>query len=244
MSDLAPILQSFFLDKMITQKHASQHTIRSYRDTFRLFPGFAQQTTGTPPWELDISQLDAGLITSFLRWLQAGRGNSPRTRNARLAAIRSLFRYAALRAPDNAAVIQRVLAIEASRTDHHRHQLADQRRKRRAPRRPRPRHLDRPPGLRPAAGRAANRTARVRTDPAHPPRPSHGHRGPRALRPVNRTVGRCRSSGGPAVPAPDRRAARKIPIARPWQPCRRPDRRRNRTYGAQPPAQLLLAADL
>ncbi len=116
MSDLAPILQSFFTDRMITQKHASPHTIRSYRDTFRLFLGFAQQATGTPPWKLDVGQLDAGLITSFLRWLETDRSSSPRTRNARLSAIRSLFRYASLRAPDNAAVIQRVLAIEASRT--------------------------------------------------------------------------------------------------------------------------------
>ncbi len=64
------------------------------------------------------------------------------------------------------------------------------------------------------------------------------------VRPVNRTAGRCRSSGGPAVPVADRRGVRKIPIARPWQPCRQPDRHGNRTYGAQPPAQLLLAADL
>jgi len=117
MSDLAPILQSFFTDRMTTQKHASQHTIRSYRDTFRLLLTFAQQTIGTPPWKLDIGQLDAALITSFLRWLETDRTNSPRTRNTRLAAIRSLFRYAALRAPDNAATIQRVLAIEASRVD-------------------------------------------------------------------------------------------------------------------------------
>jgi integrase/recombinase XerD len=117
MSDLAPILQSFFTDRMTTQKHASQHTIRSYRDTFHLLLTFAQQTIGTPPWRLDIGQLDAEVITSFLRWLESDRRNSPRTRNARLAAIRSLFRYAALRAPDNAATIQRVLAIEASRVD-------------------------------------------------------------------------------------------------------------------------------
>lgn len=117
MSDLAPILQSFFTDRMITQKHASQHTIRSYRDTFRLLLTFAQQAIGTQPWKLDVGQLDADLITSFLRWLEADRSNSPRTRNTRLSAIRSLFRYASLRAPDNAATIQRVLAIEASRTD-------------------------------------------------------------------------------------------------------------------------------
>lgn len=117
MSDLAPILQSFFTDRMITQKHASPHTIRSYRDTFRLLLTFTLQATGTPPWKLDIGHLDADVITAFLRWLDTDRSNSPRTRNARLAAIRSLFRYAALRAPDNAATIQRVLAIEASRAD-------------------------------------------------------------------------------------------------------------------------------
>ena len=103
MSDLAPILQSFFTDRMITQKHASEHTIRSYRDTWRLLLAFAQDATGTPVWKLDIGQLDAGLITDFLRWLETSRGCSPATLNARLSAIRSLFRYAALRAPDNAA---------------------------------------------------------------------------------------------------------------------------------------------
>jgi integrase/recombinase XerD len=117
MSGLAPILQSFFTDRMITQKHASRHTLRSYRDTFRLLLTFAQHAIGTPPWKLDISQLDADLITSFLCWLETERNNSPRTRNARLSAVRSLFRYAALCAPDNAATIQRVLAIEASRID-------------------------------------------------------------------------------------------------------------------------------
>lgn len=117
MSDLAPILQSFFTDRMITQKHASQHTIRAYRDTFRLLLNFTQHSIGIPPWKLDVGQLDADVITSFLCWLETKRNSSPRTRNARLSAIRSLFRYAALRAPDNAAVIQRVLAIEASRID-------------------------------------------------------------------------------------------------------------------------------
>jgi site-specific recombinase XerD len=117
VSDLAPILQSFFTDRMITQKQASPHTIRSYRDTFRLLLTYAQQRTGIPPFTLDVGRLDADLITAFLRGLDTERANSPRTRNVRLAAIRSLFRYAALRAPDNAATIQRVLAIEGSRID-------------------------------------------------------------------------------------------------------------------------------
>ena len=93
MSDLAPILQGFFTDRMITQKHASEHTIRSYRDTWRLLLAFAQDTTGTPPWKLDIGQLDADLITAFLHWLETSRDCGPSTRNARLSAIRSLFRY-------------------------------------------------------------------------------------------------------------------------------------------------------
>ena len=87
MSDLAPILQGFFTDRMITQKQASEHTIRSYRDTWRLLLAFAQDATGTPPWKLDIGQLDATLITSFLHWLETSRNCSPSTRNARLSAM-------------------------------------------------------------------------------------------------------------------------------------------------------------
>lgn len=108
----------------VTPDHSSYHLslkdpplVRSIGDTWRLLLAFAQDATGTPAWKLDTGQLDAGLITDFLRWLETSRGCSPATRNARLSAIRSLFRYASLRAPDNAAVIQRVLAIEASRTD-------------------------------------------------------------------------------------------------------------------------------
>ncbi len=116
MTSLAPILQRFFTDRMITQKHASQHTIAAYRDTFRLLLAYAQHNTGTPPFRLDLRQLDASLISGFLHHLQHQRHNSARTRNARLAAIHSLFRYAALHAPDDAEVIQRVLAIDGSRT--------------------------------------------------------------------------------------------------------------------------------
>ncbi|HUY44668.1 MAG TPA: site-specific integrase [Streptosporangiaceae bacterium] len=90
MASLAPILQRFFTDRMITQKHASEHTIAAYRDTFRVLLTYAQQATGTPPWKLDLRQLDAELITDFLQHLQHQRHNSARTRNARLAAIRAL----------------------------------------------------------------------------------------------------------------------------------------------------------
>jgi site-specific recombinase XerD len=120
MSRLAPVLQGFFTDKLTTQKHASPHTVSSYRDTWRLLLAFAWQATGTPPWKMNLGQLDHDLVTAFLQYLETSRNNSLRTRNARLAAIHSMFRYAALRAPEDAAEIQRILAIEgsqATRTD-------------------------------------------------------------------------------------------------------------------------------
>jgi integrase/recombinase XerD len=120
VSRLAPVLQGFFTDKLITQKHASPHTISAYRDTWRLLLAFAQQATGVPPWKMDLSHIDHDLVTAFLDYLETSRNNSRRTRNARLAAIHSMFRYAALRAPEDSAEIQRVLAIDgtqATRTD-------------------------------------------------------------------------------------------------------------------------------
>jgi integrase/recombinase XerD len=117
VSDLAPILQGFFRVKLIQQKDASPHTISSYRDAWRLLLHYAQQTTGTPPERMRLGQLDHELVTGFLRHLETERGNSARTRNNRLAAIHSLFRYAALHALDDAEVIQQVLAIESARTD-------------------------------------------------------------------------------------------------------------------------------
>jgi integrase/recombinase XerD len=116
VTKLAPILQSFFADKLITQKRASPHTVGAYRDAWRLLLTYAQEVTSIPPWQLDLGQLDHDLITGFLRHLETDRGNTARTRNARLAAIHSLFKHAALRAPEDAATIQRVLAIEGSRT--------------------------------------------------------------------------------------------------------------------------------
>jgi site-specific recombinase XerD len=104
MSALAPTMQAFFTDRLTKQRNASQHTIAAYRDTMRLLLAFASERSAKPPSELDISDLDAPLIGAFLDHLEHERANSIRTRNARLAAIRSLFRYAALsEASDNAA---------------------------------------------------------------------------------------------------------------------------------------------
>lgn len=115
MSSLAPILQAFFTDRLIAQRRVSPNTISAYRDTFRLLLSFAQQQIGKAPATLEVSDLDTSFIASFLNHLEEDRGNHPRTRNLRLAAIHSLFRYAMLRHPDEAGVIQRVLAIPTKR---------------------------------------------------------------------------------------------------------------------------------
>ncbi len=115
MSALAPILQAFFTDRLIAQRRVSPHTVSAYRDTFRLLLGFAQHQIGKAPATLEVSDLDAPLIASFLNHLEEHRGNHPRTRNLRLAAIHSLFRFAMLRHPEDAGVIQRVLAIPTKR---------------------------------------------------------------------------------------------------------------------------------
>lgn len=117
MSALAPTLQAFFTERLIGQRQASPHTIAAYRDTFRLLLVFAQRHTGIAPHKLDIDDLDAPVITAFLDQLEHDRGNSPKTRNHRLAAIHSLYHYAALRHPERAATIARVLAIPAKRHD-------------------------------------------------------------------------------------------------------------------------------
>jgi integrase/recombinase XerD len=117
MSPLAPILQGFFTDKLLRQRQASPHTIAAYRDTCRLLLHYASGQVRKQPCQLDIADLDAPLITAFLQHLETGRANTIATRNARLAAIRSLFRYAALRAPEHAAQISRVLDISPKRCD-------------------------------------------------------------------------------------------------------------------------------
>lgn len=115
MSLLAPTLEAFFVERLASQRQASPHTIASYRDTLRLLLGFVEARTGISPSRLDLADLDATMIGAFLDHLERQRGSSVQTRNARLAAIRSLFRFAALRHPEHAAVIQRVLAIPQKR---------------------------------------------------------------------------------------------------------------------------------
>jgi integrase/recombinase XerD len=117
VTDLAPILQGFFTDRLARQKKASPNTVAAYRDTCRLLLSFAQERTGKAPSRLSLADLDAALIGAFLQHLEEQRGNGSATRNARLAAVHSLFRYAAPRAPEHAAVISQVLAIPPRRRE-------------------------------------------------------------------------------------------------------------------------------
>jgi integrase/recombinase XerD len=114
---LAPTLEAFFTERLTRQRRASGHTIAAYRDTWRMLLAFAAQRAGKPPSRLHFTDLDAPAIGAFLDHLEKDRGNSIRTRNARLAAIHSAYSYAALRHPEHAALIARVLAIPAKRTD-------------------------------------------------------------------------------------------------------------------------------
>ena len=115
MTALAPALQAYFTERLITQRSSSPETIAAYRDAFRLLLRFAQEQTGKQPFDLDIDDLDAPLIGSFLKHLEDDRGNSPRTRNARLGAIHSFYRFAALEHPEHAHTIARVMAIPTKR---------------------------------------------------------------------------------------------------------------------------------
>ena len=116
MTSLASIMQGFFTDKL-AQRRASAHTVAAYRDTFRLLLRYAQQQLGKPPAVLDLADINTNLVGRFLDHLETNRRNSITTRNTRLAAIHSLFGYAALRCPEHALLIQQVLAIPHKRAD-------------------------------------------------------------------------------------------------------------------------------
>ncbi len=115
MSALAPTLEAFFTQRLVAQRNASPHTIASYRDCFRLVLSYVHTTTGIAPAKLDFADLDAKVIAGFLDHLETERNVTISTRNARLAAIHSLFRFAAVRHPEHAQLIARVLDIPTKR---------------------------------------------------------------------------------------------------------------------------------
>jgi site-specific recombinase XerD len=116
MSTLTATLQAFFTTYLTGQKAASQHTISAYRDTWRMLLTYLNDTTGTRPADIEITDLNVEAITGFLAHLETQRHNTARTRNARLAAIHSFFSYAAYRHPEHADLIARVLAIQTKHT--------------------------------------------------------------------------------------------------------------------------------
>lgn len=117
MSALCPTLEAFFTERLIGQRHASPNTVAAYRDTWRLLLRFVHARSGKEPCQLDLADLDDSTVGAFLDSLESERHNSVRTRNARLAGIRSFFHYAALRHPEHAALIARVLAIPTKRCE-------------------------------------------------------------------------------------------------------------------------------
>jgi site-specific recombinase XerD len=114
---IAPYLQAFFADYLCQQRRLSPHTIVSCRDTFRLLLTFVHDHTGVEPSAVRMGDIDAPVILRFLSYLEQERGNSVRSRNIRLSALRSFFRLVALRDPDSLGVVMRVLAIPMKRED-------------------------------------------------------------------------------------------------------------------------------
>lgn len=113
----AALLEGFFTQRLMRQRQASGHTIASYRDTFRLLLQFAQKRLHKAPSALALEDIDAPLVMAFLDELQTARGVCARTRNLRLTAVHSFFRYASYEAPTHAAQIARVLAVPAKKFD-------------------------------------------------------------------------------------------------------------------------------
>ncbi len=117
MTALAPTLQAFFVSRLGRQRDTSPHTVDSYRHAFRLLLAYAQTQTGKRPSEMDLADLDAVVVSGFLDHLEEDRGSSVASRNTRLAAIHSFFRFASYRHPEHAETIQQVLAIPRKKTE-------------------------------------------------------------------------------------------------------------------------------
>jgi len=109
--DFPTLLQAFFTNRLMEQLNASAHTIAAYRDTFRILFDYAQNHLGKAPSALTLEDMNSSFIGQFLNHLEQDRGNNARSRNARLAAIHSFFRYVAYQLPEHSSLIQRVLAI-------------------------------------------------------------------------------------------------------------------------------------
>jgi len=112
---LPALIQRFFTDRLCTQLEASRHTVAGYRDTFRLLLRYASARRNKPPVNLTVEDIDADLVADFLAHTETARGNSARSRNTRLAAIRSFFRFVAMTDPTWLLHCQRILAMPNKR---------------------------------------------------------------------------------------------------------------------------------
>src|SRR6516225_1323037 len=115
--NVATLIERYFTERLMHQRDVSTNTITSYRDTFRLLFTFAQKRLRKAPSSLELKDLEAPFISAFLADLETKRGASVRTRNLRLTAIRSFFRFLSFEEPAHSALIQRVLAIPSKRHD-------------------------------------------------------------------------------------------------------------------------------
>jgi len=114
---LADLIESFFLERLMSQRHASHNTIASYRDTFRLLFQFVWKRSGKTPSNLCFEDLSPQCIVDFLGDLEKNRSCAARSRNQRLTAIRSFFQYASFKIPEKSGMIQQVLSIPKKRHD-------------------------------------------------------------------------------------------------------------------------------
>lgn len=117
MTPIAPHITAYLRERLPVQRGASEHTCSAYTDTFRLLFEYASSRHKTKPSKLTLEHFDVSIVLDFLEYLETERGNSPRTRNARLAAIKSFMRYIEYRVPSNLEQSRRILAIPNKRTN-------------------------------------------------------------------------------------------------------------------------------
>jgi site-specific recombinase XerD len=115
---LQVLVQDFFVQHLGIERNASPHTVAAYRDAMKLFLRYAANVAGCDPDQLDHDVVDPDTVRSFLDWLQRDRGCSPRTRNQRLAALKSFARYIALVAPEHLDRCRRIRALPPARFQH------------------------------------------------------------------------------------------------------------------------------
>lgn len=117
MTAIAPHMESYLRNYLVKQKGASQYTCETYACSFKLLFNFANQRLKVPPSSLALEQIDAPLVTNFLEYLEKEKGNSPSTRNTRLAAIKSFFHFLEYRLPSSLEQGRRIFAIVKKKTE-------------------------------------------------------------------------------------------------------------------------------